>query len=757
MSKLKKILSISVVIAIIMSFVCQTAYASGASDFTVENGVLTKYNGSGDDVVIPDNLGITSIGDSAFKGCDTLISVIVPDGVVSIESSAFLACENLECVILPEGLTIIGLQAFYNCKNLRVVTLPDSLVSVGDGAFSYTSISYPILIKENSILSYVPSSYTSYTIPDTVTEIGVHAFTGCGNLTSLTIPKNVAYIGSYEFSNCKSLTFYGYADSYAQGYAAANHILFAIVSTIKSAAPTASSVLVNGSAVRFDAYNIDGSNYFKLRDLAMILNGTGKQFEVGWDAVNNAISLTTLKAYTPVGGELAVTGGSESKRAVLTDSAVYANGVKISITAYNINGSNYFKLRDVGYAVDFVVTWNSATSTIGIDTTNSNGDVLKFKDKNLETEVRKAINKSTGDIYAIDVSEIKTLNIRGKYISDISLLKYFISLESLYASNNQIGDISSLKGLKDLKTLRLADNKINDISPIASLTDLEYLNISGNYVKDISSIKNLKNLTTLCISDNKIEDISILSELSKLESLEIVRNPIADFNPISDLTNLTYICIGGNANFGNKFTCSDYYTVLSSLKNLKTVLIEEYTYSVKNLVTQLPNIESFSANGFDCLDPNGLKLYEAYCDKITTILAEIIKPNMSDLEKEKAIHNYIIKNVSYGSYGNNVSAYGAIINGIAVCSGYAQAMATLLCRSGVECYYVGGTMIYSSSTFVAGQGHAWNIVKIGSKYYHVDATWDDTGTNTTAYFNVSDSYMAKSRTWDNSLYPVCSD
>jgi len=50
------------------------------------------------------------------------------------------------------------------------------------------------------------------------------------------------------------------------------------------AVPTASAVVVDGVNTSFDAYNIEGSNYFKLRDIAYVLSGTEKQFEVGWDS-----------------------------------------------------------------------------------------------------------------------------------------------------------------------------------------------------------------------------------------------------------------------------------------------------------------------------------------------------------------------------------------------------------------------------------------------------------------------------------------
>jgi hypothetical protein len=78
-----------------------------------------------------------------------------------------------------------------------------------------------------------------------------------------------------------------------------------------TAKASASSVSVNGKAVSFDAYNIGGSNYFKLRDLAYALNGTEKQFEVGYDAATKAITLTSGAPYTPAAGEMEGKGAGD--------------------------------------------------------------------------------------------------------------------------------------------------------------------------------------------------------------------------------------------------------------------------------------------------------------------------------------------------------------------------------------------------------------------------------------------------------------
>lgn len=136
-----------------------------------------------------------------------------------------------------------------------------------------------------------------------------------------------------------------------------------------TATPTSSAVIVNGERVAFDAYLISGNNYFKLRDLAFVLSGTEKQFEVSWDGATNAIHMTTGVPYTAVGGEM--TGkGSGAKTPQPTNSRIFLNGSETVFTAYTIEGNNYFKLRDIGKALDFSVEWDGPNNAILIDTKN---------------------------------------------------------------------------------------------------------------------------------------------------------------------------------------------------------------------------------------------------------------------------------------------------------------------------------------------------------------------------------------------------
>ncbi|MCL2815514.1 MAG: copper amine oxidase N-terminal domain-containing protein [Oscillospiraceae bacterium] len=131
-----------------------------------------------------------------------------------------------------------------------------------------------------------------------------------------------------------------------------------------------SKVIVDGDEIEFDAYNIEGDNYFKLRDLAYVLSRTEKQFDVGWDNKNDAITLTSGKLYTVTGGELA-NRETENKYAAPTNSKIYLDGEEISLTAYNIEGNNYFNLTDIAQAFDFGVDWDREKNTIVIDTGKS--------------------------------------------------------------------------------------------------------------------------------------------------------------------------------------------------------------------------------------------------------------------------------------------------------------------------------------------------------------------------------------------------
>ena len=136
--------------------------------------------------VIPTDGSVTSIENSAFRGCTGLTNITIPDSVTSIGYNAF-SRTGLTYVTIPGSVKRIGAGAFGNCSMLARVKIGDGVSIIGSGAF------------EGSII-------TEMTIPDSVTNIGNGVFRGCTRLTSITIP----FVGASKTETEEYARVFGY-------------------------------------------------------------------------------------------------------------------------------------------------------------------------------------------------------------------------------------------------------------------------------------------------------------------------------------------------------------------------------------------------------------------------------------------------------------------------------------------------------------------------------------------------------------------
>jgi hypothetical protein len=143
--------------------------------------------------------------------------------------------------------------------------------------------------------------------------------------------------------------------------------------------------------------------------------------------------------------------------------------------------------------------------------------------------------------------------------------------------------------------------------------------------------------------------------------------------------------------------------------------------------------------------------------KVNEIVASM-PAGLDEFSKELYLHDYLVTNSVYTDKAGTDTAYSALINGEAICSGYANAMQLLLSKAGIK-----STVITGIATDEMGerQSHMWNIVYIDGRPYHLDATWNDPAPDNKGavrhlYFNVDDSTIAVSHSDFNISIP-CND
>ena len=146
------------------------------------------------EILIPttyNDLPVVSVEASAFLNNTAITSVVLPDGITSIGEKAFNGCESLTSVLFGKNsqLSSIGPGAFNYCYSLESITIPESVTSIGSDAFIYCYGLRSVTFGENSQL----------------TSIGDGAFNWCESLESITIPASVTSIGEWAFVECYRL------------------------------------------------------------------------------------------------------------------------------------------------------------------------------------------------------------------------------------------------------------------------------------------------------------------------------------------------------------------------------------------------------------------------------------------------------------------------------------------------------------------------------------------------------------------------
>ena len=155
------------------------------------------------------------IGSSAFFNNSKIINVQFESGslVFSIGSNAFRGCNNMLSITIPDRpFTTIGTFAFQGCTKLTQITIPTGVTTIQSSTFSGCTLLNTVIINATNLQTIASSAFfncnslANINIPNTVTTIGTFAFQSCSKLPQITIPTGVQIINNYTFANCISLS-----------------------------------------------------------------------------------------------------------------------------------------------------------------------------------------------------------------------------------------------------------------------------------------------------------------------------------------------------------------------------------------------------------------------------------------------------------------------------------------------------------------------------------------------------------------------
>lgn len=240
------------------------------------------------------------------------------------------------------------------------------------------------------------------------------------------------------------------------------------------------------------------------------------------------------------------------------------------------------------------------------------------------------------------------------------------------------------------------------------------------------------------------------------------QNYTDDVSNKEELINYIYYVINTGSEYADG-ECTKEYT--NCIKDLNEIANDEAKLSIMNNFVHPFN--SFKTISFSYSDNGKFSLIIEHIytkEEISTInyivdnkLKEIITDNMTNEEKIKQVHDYIIDNTTYDTFKtNNINddtyksntAYGVLVQGYGICSGYSDTISIFLNKLNIENYKI------SNNT------HIWNLVYLNGVWSHLDATWDDPiskyNENRDTYFLISyDKLMSlndNTHSFDKTIY-----
>ena len=562
-------------------------YRTGVISLVIESGVTSIGDYAFDScsgltsAVIPE--GVTGIGYSSFFGCSGLTGITIPGSTASISASAFQNCMNLTEIlvkeensaytsldgilfnrdkteliccpagkaageyIVPDTVVSIGTYAFYRCSGLTGITIPDATTSIEADTFQgctalatiqvgennpvFTSVDGVLFNADRTQLVRYPAGKTEdqYTIPDSVTGIGIQAFSYCSSLTGVTIPGSVSEINWYAFYQCSSL---------------ADITIPASVRTIDIYAFRGCTGLTE-ITFKGDAPSIEASSFTNVTATAYYPAGNETWTEELMQDYGGSLTWT---AYDP---------GLPIDESIFPDAAF-----REYVTGFDSDGDGYFSAEELNAVTDISCNSKGIRDLTGIEnfsrlrTLNCEWNYLENVDLSANTALEE-VSLCANQLLSLNVSGLTALTslnvgfygyafddngdpiLDGPNVNKLTALDVSTNtaLETLNCDANSLAALD-VSGNNALTSLSCTDNKLEQLD-LSANTGLLTLWVSGNPIETLDVSANTQ-LDYLVCNETPISslDLHANTALTGLECVDCERLTGLDLSANTELTSL---------------------------------------------------------------------------------------------------------------------------------------------------------------------------------------------------------------------------
>lgn len=707
-------------------------------DFSVHEGRLVQYKGSGGVVVVPE--GVVTIAWGAFRDADTVTEVVLPDSVTTIDTYAFDGCTALERITLGSGVTVIGKDSFQNCTALTEITIPDNVTTLGEGAFlgctslkrvtvgsgittvqknyvfhNCTAIEEMELSPELELSIAVnllqSASPTHMVIPEGVTGLGYNAGfpLDTSKLVSITFPDSITAIPEKLFQNCRNLERVDLGNG-----------VKTIGAKAFSGCSSLSSVVFSDSLTSIESSAFQDCSSLSAVELPRGLTSIGKNAFQGCSSISAVTlpdSLTTLEDF------------AFQDCASLTRLTVGKGLTKVGEGVFR--GCD--RLRDTDNLEEL---GNSSLEVSYPDfTIDKDGYITAYKGSGGHVVIPEGVVGIYGAYQNGEASFADGPFQGNTAITSITLPDSLTDIQQWMYGTYGRGPFG---GCTNLKSITFGDG-LETLPDLNGLPSLENVTLPAH----VTTIP--KSCFYGCTS---LKDVTIPSSVTTIEENAfrntgitslVIPEGVTSCGPIyeydQDEGNLLELTLPSTLENRPELTCPSLRKLTLpknswAFKGISRADLMEYIKNCPRLekIVNCPNefVDDLIASNKALRDnwTNPQSTITPQSDRITRLSNEITAGLTTDYDKARAISQWVVDHIKYDDdyYYAGLKDYSDVPfhpedildKGQAVCAGISRLTQALMVAQKIPCLYVLGS---------AGGAHAWNLALIDGEYLWIDNTW----------------------------------